>query len=130
MIELSRIITFGQYVNNGSTLIRLDPRAKLLSALLLIILFSSVGTFTALALCLLCCFFLQVTSRLSLLYVLRGFRPIVIFLGILYIAQALFYYSPTQHTTLLWQWGIFSVSWEGILRSTLIVLRVLLVFYL
>ena len=39
MIELSRNITFGQYVNNSSVLTRLDPRAKLLCALLLIALF-------------------------------------------------------------------------------------------
>jgi energy-coupling factor transport system permease protein len=130
MIELSRNITFGQYINNGSILTRLDPRAKLLSAVLLIFLFSFVSSFTALALCLLCCIFLQWNSHISVSYVLRGFRFIVIFLIFLYILQVVFYYSPTQHTTLIWQWGIFAVSWEGILRSALTIIRILLLFYL
>src|SRR5947209_19436458 len=130
MIELSRNITFGQYVNNSSVLTRLDPRAKLLCALLLIALFSYVSNFTALAVCFLCCIFLQTVSRISVLYVLRGFRLIVIFLGFLYILQVVFYYSPTQHTSLIWQWGIFAVSWEGILRSAVTIIRILLLFYL
>lgn len=130
MIELSRNITFGQYINNGSLLTRLDPRAKLLCFVLLIATFSYVGTFTALALCFLACVVLQVLSKLSWPYVLRGFRLIVIFMSFLFILQVIFYYSPTQHTTLLWQWGIFAISWEGILRSALIVLRILLLFYL
>ena len=130
MIELSRNITFGQYVNNSSVLTRLDPRAKLLCALLLIALFSYVSNFTALAVCFLCCIFLQAVSRISVIYVLRGFRLIVIFLGFLYILQVVFYYSPTQHTSLIWQWGIFAVSWEGILRSAVTIIRILLLFYL
>ena len=130
MIELSRNITFGQYINNGSVLMRLDPRAKLLCALILIALFSYVGSFTALALCFLCCIFLQVVSRISVLYVLRGFRLIVIFLGFLYILQVVFYNSSTQHTTLIWQWGIFAISWEGIFRSSVTIIRILLLFYL
>src|SRR3989442_6739996 len=130
MIELSRNITFGQYVNNSSILTRLDPRAKLLCALFLIALFSYVSSFTALAVCFLCCIFLQAVSRISVIYVLRGFRFIVIFLGFLYILQVVFYYSPTQHTSLIWQWGIFAVSWEGILRSAVTIIRILLLFYL
>ena len=55
MIELSRSITFGQYVNNGSRLTRMDPRTKLLCTILLIVLVSYVGTFAAFAACLLGC---------------------------------------------------------------------------
>jgi energy-coupling factor transport system permease protein len=130
MIELSKTITFGQYINNGSALTRLDPRAKLLSAFLLILLFSYVANFTALALCLLCCIIVQWVSRIPVLYALRGFRLIVIFLSFLYILQVVFYTSPTQHTTLIWQWGIFTVSWEGIIRNALTIARILLLFYL
>jgi len=130
MIELSGNVTFGQYVNNGSALTRMDPRAKLLCAIVLIATLTYVASFTALAICLLYCIILQWSSRISLLYVLRGFRTIAIFLSIIYIIQVIFYYSPTQHTTLIWQWGIFSISWEGIIRSALTILRVLFLFYL
>src|SRR5438105_13104411 len=130
MIELSRNITFGQYVNNSSVLTRLDPRAKLLCALLLIALFSYVSNFTALAVCFLCCIFLQAVSRISVIYVLRGFRFIVIFLGFLYILQVVFYYSPTQHTSLIWHWATFAVSWKGILLRALLIVAFLFLFYL
>ena len=69
-------------------------------------------------------------SRISITYVLRGFRAIAIFLIFIYIIEVVFYYSPTQHTTLIWQWGIFAVSWEGIIRSALISVRVVFLYYL
>jgi len=130
MIELSRDITFGQYVNNGSVLTRMDPRTKILGIVLLIAVVSYVASFTAFALCLLWCIMLQWTSRISISYVMRGFKPIVIFLALVYLIEVVFYYSPTQHTTLIWQWGIFTISWEGIIRSALIMVRVLFLYYL
>ena len=130
MIELSRDITFGQYINNGSVLTRMDPRAKLLCAILLIALVSTIGSFIAFGICLLACIILHWMSRIPVAYVLRGFRAIAIFLLFIYIIEVLFYYSPTQHTTLIWQWGIFNVSWEGIVRNLLIMVRVIFLYYL
>jgi energy-coupling factor transport system permease protein len=130
MIELSRNITFGQYVNNGSALTRMDPRAKLLSTILLIALVSYVGTFTAFAVCLLGCIILQWASHISVSYVLRSFKPIVILLIFIYIIQVVLYASPTQHTTLIWHWGIFSISWEGMTRSALAIARAVFLYYL
>jgi energy-coupling factor transport system permease protein len=130
MIELSRDIAFGQYINNGSLLTRMDPRAKLLSAVLLIALVSYVGSFIAFALCLAFCILLHWVSRIPLPYVLRTFRVIAIFLVIIYIINVVFYSSPTQNTTMIWQWGIFNVSWEGIIRNVSIMVRVLFLYYL
>lgn len=130
MIEISRNITFGQYVNNGSTLTRMDPRAKLLSIILLIALVSYVGTFTAFAVCLLGCIALQWASHISVSYILRSFKPIFILLIFIYIIQVVLYSSPTQHTTLIWHWGIFSISWEGMIRSALAIARAVFLYYL
>ena len=129
MIEISRNVTFGQYINNGSAITSLDPRVKIGSAILLIALVSFVGSFAAFALCLILCIYLQWASRISAPYVLRSFKPIMIFLIIIYIIEVLFYYSPTQHTTLLWHWGIFAISWEGIIRSAATIVRVLFLYY-
>jgi energy-coupling factor transport system permease protein len=49
MIELSRNITFGQYINNGSALTRMDPRTKLICAFLLIVLALCIKNFLAFA---------------------------------------------------------------------------------
>jgi len=130
MIELSRDLNFGQYINNGSTLTRLDPRTKLLCAVLLIALVSYVANFSAFSLCILYCVVLQWTSRIPLSYVLRGFKLIFIFTIPLFIFEVLFYPSSAQHVTLLWHWGIFSISWEGIVYSIVISLRVFLLYYL
>ena len=130
MIELSRDITLGQYVNNGSALTRMDPRAKLLCAVLLIILVSFVNTFTGFAVCLLYCVILQRASSISLGYALRGFKPFLVLLAFIYIMQILFYVSPTPHPKVIWQWGLLNISWEGIRSSTLIMTRVFFLYYL
>jgi len=130
MIELSRSLTFGQYVNNGSALNRMDPRAKLVCAVLYIALFSFISRFSAFLLCFLCCIAIFWLSRLPLLYVLRSFKPLIFVTIVLYIFTVLFYASPTQHTTLLWQWGIFSISGEGMLRGVAMVIRLFLLYYL
>src|SRR5437879_4280071 len=130
MIELSRDITFGQYINNGSTLTRMDPRAKLICAVLLIALVSYIGSFIAFGIFLSGCIILQCMPRISVAYVLRGFRAFAIFLIFIYIVEVLCYNLPTQHTTLIWQWGIFNISWEGIVRNLLLMVRVLFLYYL
>lgn len=130
MIELSRDLSFGQYINNGSALMRMDPRAKLLCVIALIALVSYVGTFTAFGLCLLGCLCVQQASRIPLTYVLRTFKPILFLLVFIYIIQVILYTSPTQHSTLLWQWGIFSISWEGMIHSAVAIIRAIFLYYL
>jgi energy-coupling factor transport system permease protein len=129
MIELSRDIIFGQYVNNGSSLSRMDPRTKLLCAVLLIAIISYISNFTAFAVCLLFCIILQWLSRLPTLFVLRSFKPFMGFLLFIFVLEVLFY-PATVHTKQLWQWWILGVSWEGILRSMITIVRVLFLYYL
>ena|SRR5579863_8728354 len=129
MIELSRDITFGQYINNGSSLARMDPRTKLFCAVLLIALVSYISSFIAFALCLFFCITLQGISHISTGYVLRGFKPFLGFLFFIYLIQILFY-PVAPHVKQLWQWWIFAVSWEGIIRSTITIIRVFFLFYL
>ena len=129
MIELSRYVTLGQYINNESPLTRLDPRAKLVSAVLLIILFSWLNSFLAFAFCLLFCAVVQQRSHISLSYVLGSFRPFIPFLVFAFVVEVLFYTAP-KNTVQLWQWWIFAISWKGILVSTLTIIRVLFLYYL
>jgi len=129
MIELSRYIPFGQYVNNGSPIVRLDPRTKLVGAVLLIACISYISSFLALTLCLIFCLVLQQASRISFLYVLRSLRPFIIFLLITGIIEVVFY-VPSKGSVQLWHWWILSISWKGILNSFLTIIRVLLLYYL
>ncbi|GAC1391233.1 MAG: energy-coupling factor transporter transmembrane protein EcfT [Ktedonobacteraceae bacterium] len=129
MIELSRSITIGQYINNGSPLTRMDPRVKLLCAVILIALVSSVSSFAAFSLCLPFCIIILWLSRISALYVLRGFRPFTGLLLFIFVFQV-FLYQPSPHIHQLWQWGIFTLSWASILFSILIIVRCLFLYYL
>jgi energy-coupling factor transport system permease protein len=130
MIEISRHISFGQYVDNGSRLTRLDPRAKILCFALAVAAFTYISQFAALALCLFFCLFLQWLSRLPLRYVLQGMRMFISFLVILYAFQVLFYTSSTQATSVIWHWGVLTISWEGLIHSTQVDLRVIFLYYL
>jgi energy-coupling factor transport system permease protein len=130
MIELSRTITFGQYINNGSALTRMDPRTKLLCAVLLIALVSSIRSFFAFAVCLIFCLVLQYLSRLSVAYVLRMFKTFLPFLAFIYIIQVLFYYTPNTHLTILWHWQFLIISREALLNSAIIMVRVFFLYYL
>ncbi|MBV9232309.1 MAG: energy-coupling factor transporter transmembrane protein EcfT [Chloroflexi bacterium] len=129
MIELSRDITFGQYINNGSPLTRMDPRTKLSCAFLFVVLALYASKFTAFAACLLICIVIQWISRISTLYVLRGFKPFLGFLLFIYIIEILFYYNPGQPQTVIWHWWVLVVSWEAVISSTLSIVRVLFLYY-
>lgn len=129
MIEFSRYIPFGQYVNNGSRIANLDPRVKLVSAFLLIASISYINRLPAFLLCLLFCLILQQASRISFLYVLRSLRPFAILLLFAVVIEVLFY-VPGHATPLLWHWWAFSLSWEGIFNSILGIVRVLFLYYL
>jgi energy-coupling factor transport system permease protein len=129
MIEFSRYIPFGQYINNGSRIANLDPRAKLVGAFLLIVAISSISRLPAFVLCLAFCLFLQQASRISILYILRSLRPFALFLLFALVIEILFY-VPGHPAPLLWHWWVFSVSWEGIFNSLLSMVRVLFLYYL
>jgi energy-coupling factor transport system permease protein len=129
MIELSRYIPFGQYVNNGSYVARLDPRTKVISAILFIACISFISKFAAFVFCLIFCLVLQQTSRISILYVLRSLSPLVVLLVFAFVVQVLFYVSP-DHAPLLWQWWVLNISWEGISIGILSIVRVIFLYYL
>lgn len=129
MIEFSRYIPFGQYVNNGSRIANLDPRTKLVGALLLVAAISYISRVSTFLLCLAFCLFLQQMSRISLLYVLRSLRPFAILLLFALVFEVLFY-VPNNATPLLWHWWVLSISWEGIFLSLLGLARVIFLYYL
>ncbi len=129
MIELTRSFAFGQFINNGSALSRMDPRTKLFCAVLLIALVSYISNAMAFFVCFLLCIAIQFLSHIALSFVLRSFRPFVIFFLIVFCIEVLFYQNPA-HTPLLWQWGIFSISQKAITISIFTLLRVVLLYYI
>ncbi|GCF08072.1 energy-coupling factor transporter transmembrane component T family protein [Dictyobacter arantiisoli] len=129
MFELSRYVTFGQYVNNDSILARMDPRAKLVCAILLIVLVSFLNTFPVFFLCLIFCTILHLASRISIGYILRSLKPFFLFLIIAFIFEVLFY-APARAPHWIWHWWFLGLSWAGITASLLTMIRVIFLYYL
>jgi energy-coupling factor transport system permease protein len=129
MMELSRSVALGQYVNSGSVLHRLDPRIKVLGLVALIVVISLASTFTALGALALFGLLALALSRISPRFIAQSLRPAIIFLVVIYVFQVLFYQPAVSHPHTLWSWGPLSVTVEGLLTSALINLRALLLYY-
>jgi energy-coupling factor transport system permease protein len=128
-VEFSRDITFGQYLDLGSPLHRLDPRTKILalSALMLATFLVRIS-FAGYAALLAAAVLIHVVSRVPLGYTLRGMRLLVVTLLIFFVFQVLFYPSPSPSST-YWSWWILSISLDGILQGIVLIVRVVLLYY-
>jgi energy-coupling factor transport system permease protein len=128
-VEFSRDITFGQYLDLGSPLHRLDPRTKILAyAALMLATFMVRGSFAGLAILYAAAALIQLTSRVPLSYVLRGMRLLFSTLLIIIVFQILFFSNPAPEGV-LWQWWILSISLDGLRQGLVLLVRVVLLYY-
>lgn len=128
-MELGRNVTLGRYVQGDSFVHRMDARLKLVSWVLYALGLFLAGTFSAFALLAFALAGVVVASGISPGYLLRGLKPMLPFLVAMYAFQILFSTSLYPDSTQVWwSWGIFTVTAEGVVRSTLVVLRVLLLY--
>ncbi len=113
-------ISLGQYYPGTSILHRLDPRFKIVLAILYItasFLCRSIWSFAALTAS---AVLLIVISRIPAKIVLRGLRPIL-FIMLFTVALNIFF---TRGETLLVDWWIIHIYLEGILTAVSMVLRI------
>lgn len=104
--ELLRNVTIGQYIPTGSVIHRLDPRAKLLAAVFLILAISFNVSILANLMFLAVVFVIALLSRVPLTYILRGFilgLPVLIFI---FVMQFLFlgWVEPAGRVYFEWGW--------------------------
>ncbi|SHK19967.1 energy-coupling factor transporter transmembrane component T family protein [Desulforamulus aeronauticus] len=114
-------ITVGQYYPGNSLVHRLDPRAKLLAMPLImagVLLAQGPVGYLAAGLPIL---FGYAMAKVPLAALWRGMRFLWIFLIISLILQAVTYPGET-----LWEWGIISVSREGLLLGLRLIYRLVL----
>jgi energy-coupling factor transport system permease protein len=127
-VEFARDITFGQYLNLGSPIHRLDPRAKILGmAALMAGVFFTRG-FAGFAVLLAAAALIQIVARIQLSYTLRGMRLLFTTMLIIFVFQVLFFNLPPDSQP-IWRWGILSLSWEGLREGVLTIIRVVLLYY-
>lgn len=128
MLELQRNVIFGQYIDTGSLIHRLDPRIKIV-AVWLFIVFSFLVDLPGLLLALPLLVVIHLICGISIRYILEGSRIFLIFLVVIGVFQVLFYRGAMAESNVLWSWWIVSVSIEGIFFAVMISLRVILLYY-
>lgn len=129
MLELQRNVIFGQFVDTGSPIHRIDARIKLTATFVLIVASFLIGSFLGFAVMAVLLALIQWASRIPIGYLLRGSQFFLGFLVFILVFQILFYPEEVSEASVLWRWGILSVSSEGIEAAGILGLRVILLYY-
>ena len=127
MLELQRNVIFGQFVDTGSAIHRMDPRIKLAAAFVLILASFFIDGFLGFAIAYVLLVAIQVVSKIPLGYLLRGSGIFLALLLFILLFQVLFYSGDASEY--LWRWGILSISMEGLRYAALLALRVIFLYY-
>jgi energy-coupling factor transport system permease protein len=129
VLELRRNVIFGQYIDTGSFIHRMDARVKILITFAFIVASFLVDSFLGFAVIAPLLVLIQVASRVPLGYVLRGSRYFLAFMVFILAFQVLFYPGDVPQSSYLWRWGILSVSTEGLYTAGILGLRVVFLYY-
>ena len=129
MLELQRNVIFGQYIDTGSPIHRVDARIKLVATFVFIVASFLIDSFLGFALVLPLLALIQFVSRVPLGYVLRGSRFFLGFLVFILFFQVLFYPGEVPESSYLWRWGFLSISTEGLYTAGILGLRVIFLYY-
>ncbi|MGR3742220.1 energy-coupling factor transporter transmembrane component T family protein [Companilactobacillus sp. DQM5] len=121
---LNKLIV-GRYIPGDSIIHNLDPRAKFIGTFYFIgIIFLANSWYTYLPLFLFVFFALKL-SEIKLSFFFKGLRPLMWLILFTVLLQVFFTPGEKQ----LWQWWIFSLSWQSILNGTYIFMRFLLIVF-
>ena len=129
MLELQRNVIFGQFIDTGSPIHRIDARIKLVATFVFIVASFLIDSFLGFALILPLLALIQFVSRVPLGYVLRGSRFFLGFLVFILFFQVLFYPGEVPEYSYLWRWGFLSISTEGLYTAGILGLRVVFLYY-
>lgn len=128
-MELGRNVTLGRYIPGDSFVHGMDPRLKLCAWGVFAVGLFLPGSFSAMLVMTLALAVIVAVSDVPVGYLLRGLRPMLPFLLFIYVFQLLFSRSLyAESTNIWWSWGIFAVTGEGATRSTLVIIRVVLLY--
>jgi energy-coupling factor transport system permease protein len=129
VLELQRNVIFGQFIDTGSPIHRMDPRIKLAAVFAMLVASFLVDGFLGFAVVLSLLVLIQLLSRIPLGYVLRGSQFFLGFLLFILLFQVLFYPGDVPESSYLWRWGFVSISTEGLRSAGLLGLRVVFLYY-
>ena len=105
-----RHVSIGQYIPTGSVVHRLDPRAKLIALLVIVLAVVVATSYTANAFLLCGALALVLLARLPIRYILSSVIPALPFILILSLFQLLFYGNPSGDAHILLSWGAIRIT--------------------
>lgn len=111
-------ITLGQYFPGDSFIHRLDPRTKILGMAAYIAVIFCIKGFAGYGVLAVFTVLCVLSSKIPFKFVLRGLRPIMLFI----VITAVFNLFLTGGRT-LWKWGFLTVTYEGLRLAVFMVLR-------
>lgn len=111
-------ITIGRYVSGDSVLHRLDPRTKIIGALVYSAAVLSCSSFISMAAAGAAAAAAAVISKIPVSYIIKGLKPLQWFILFTVIID-LFCIDGTA----LWQFGAIHITYEGISAAALLALR-------
>lgn len=114
-------VTVGQYFPGHSALHRLDPRTKILAVVLLSVMVFLPKSWPGYAVTVAFSLFAVLLSGVPLKFILRGLKPILIFLAITVVFNA--FLTPGE---VVWRIGRLAVTREGLVLSLVAVIRLIL----
>ncbi len=125
-MELTKNITLGVYLPGESAVHRLDPRTKIISVTLLIVLLLLARSYLAFGLVALFLAGMVYIAKIPPGYALRGLKPMLPVLILMWVFQLFLYQAPGTAT--LFQWWVFEATEAGLHMGNLIIMRVLFLF--
>ncbi|HRF70509.1 MAG: energy-coupling factor transporter transmembrane protein EcfT [Anaeroplasmataceae bacterium] len=114
-------ITIGQYVPGNSWIYKLDPRTKVILTILSIVVIFLIPSFYGILIALGIFILIFLSTRVSILRVIRGLKPLIFLLGFTFLLQLIYNRDGTLLYTFDMQIGLF---------QTLIMLGIVIVYFL
>jgi energy-coupling factor transport system permease protein len=128
--EFQRYVTIGQHIPTGSPIHHLDPRTRVVAALILLLSITVAPGLLGLGVALAAIVTLTAIARVPIGYALKGILAPLPFILFLVALQILLGPSPlpgtgqeSLPTVILWRWGPFTVSPFSIASGLRILLR-------
>ena len=112
-------LSIGRYIETNSIIHKLDSRAKLLGAIVFVILLMISFTWQHYIILALYTFLLIFLTRIPMLIFLEGIRPLLRIIVFTALLQALF----SSSGIIYWQWGPFTISELGLKSAGVIFIR-------
>lgn len=113
-------ITIGQYYPSESVVHKLDPRLKIVLTLVYIVAIFFIGNFWGFLCLTVLSILLSKVAKIPLGFLLKGLKPLAVLMTI----TALLNLFMTDGQ-ILWQFGFFRITREGIILSAFMLLRIL-----